>query len=234
MVDHAVLRNHLTGRITVGIYPLLQGDRCWFLAADFDKSDWRASVAVFRKACNDAEIACTVEISRSGNGAHAWIFFDSPVLAVQARSLGFTMLDKAMERYPQLSFESYERLFPNQDTMPAGGFGNLIALPLQHAPRAHGYSVFVDQTFTPYDDQWGYLSIIQPRPATLLGPLLIQLDYDTKASTSFALDDDRPWETGLPVSNSPVVGCPEHVTLDHSEPGICTGPDLTLSTDCAT
>jgi hypothetical protein len=98
--------------------------------------------------------------SRSGNGAHAWIFFAEPVPAGDARRLGTLLVTATMDRCPDIGFDSYDRFFPSQDTMPAGGFGNLIALPLQNRPRENGNSVFLDDDFRPYDDQWAYLSTI--------------------------------------------------------------------------
>lgn len=103
-----------------------------------------------------------MERSRSGNGAHAWIFFEHPIPAKDARRLGSALLDNAMERHAGLSFASYDRLFPNQDQMPTGGFGNLIALPLQQGPRQQGNSVFIDEHFEPYPEQWGYLATLKP------------------------------------------------------------------------
>jgi hypothetical protein len=110
---------------------LLRDSSCYLLAVDFDKEDWRADVRALAQACRDEGVPYLVEISRSGAGAHLWVFFSDAVPAWSARALGFKLLDKAMERHPGLSFDSYDRLFPNQDTMPDGGFGNLIALPLQ-------------------------------------------------------------------------------------------------------
>jgi hypothetical protein len=158
ILDQQAMYNHLAGKQTLGLYPLLQDDTCWLLAADFDKSDWQEAVLAFRKACNDLSVPCSVERSRSGNGAHIWVFFEEPITAKEARQLGFTLLDKAMESHAGLSFESYDRLFPNQDILPVGGFGNLIALPLQHSPRQKGNSVFIDENFQVYPDQWAYLS----------------------------------------------------------------------------
>ena len=206
------LHNHLTGRATLGVYPLLPGDCCWFLAADFDKSDWRGAVAAYRDACDQASIECAVEISRSGNGAHVWIFFDAPVPAQEARCLGFALLDKAMEAYPQLDFASYDRLFPNQDTMPAGGFGNLIALPLQKARRAEGGSVFVDHQFEPYADQWDYLARLQPFAATRLNEQISTLGYQRMQPPDFRLVEEAPWDALLPVSDRPIAGCPKHLS----------------------
>lgn len=156
---------HLSGkdlysRDVVGIYPMLDDETCYFLCADFDEENFKKDVSVFRKICEENNIPVSVEISRSGNGAHAWIFFSEPVPAVTARKLGSGILTKAMEK-SSISFSSYDRFFPNQDTMPKGGFGNLIALPLQGKARKNENSVFVDENFSPYDDQWKYLAGVQ-------------------------------------------------------------------------
>jgi hypothetical protein len=154
VLDQQAIYDHLVGRHTLGLYPLLEDNSCWLLAADFDKLDWQEAVSAFRKAGRELNVPFCIERSRSGNGAHIWVFFESPVKAKAARQLGFILLDKAMEFHAGLSFESYDRLFPNQDLLPIGGFGNLIALPLQHAPRQQGKSVFIDENFEPYFDQW--------------------------------------------------------------------------------
>lgn len=130
--------DHLSGAQTVGLYPLMHDDTCRLLAVDFDKSDWQQAARAFAQVCDDKGIPYAIERSRSGNGAHIWIFFESQVPARDARRLGFGLLDRAMESYPGLSFDSYDRLFPNQDSVPSGGFGNLIALPLQQQPRQYG------------------------------------------------------------------------------------------------
>lgn len=124
------------------------------LVADFDKGNWKEEVQAMSRACSEYKIYHIVEISRSGNGAHLWIFFDDKVPAKEARLLGFGLFDKAMEIYPHLSFDSYDRLFPNQDIMPKGGFGNLIALPLQREARLSGNSSFVDSSLEVIEDQW--------------------------------------------------------------------------------
>lgn len=150
----------LYGRDVVGIYPMLNDETCYFLCADFDEENFKKDVSVFRKICEENNIPVSVEISRSGNGAHAWIFFSEPVPAVTARKLGSGILTKAMEK-SIISFSSYDRFFPNQDTMPKGGFGNLVALPLQGKARKIGNSIFVDENLRPYDDQWKYLAGVQ-------------------------------------------------------------------------
>ena len=142
----------------MGVYPILADETCWFLAADFDKKSWQEDIAAFAETCRQYRVPVAIERSRSGNGAHAWFFFASPVPAVTARKLGCFLITETMARRHQLSMESYDRLFPNQDTMPKGGFGNLIALPLQRAARDVGNSVFVDESFNPFTDQWAFLA----------------------------------------------------------------------------
>ena len=118
----------------MGVYPLLDDETCWFLAVDFDKSTWSDDVAAFVETCRQVGLPAAVERSRSGNGAHVWFFFSAPVAAAIARQDGLLPLTETMARRHELSMDSYDRLFPSQDTMPRGGFGNLIALPLQHGP----------------------------------------------------------------------------------------------------
>jgi len=135
VTDNAILA-HLKGKHVMGVYPLLPDDTCWFLAIDFDKDRWQNDIAAVRDTCQILNIPVCVERSRSGNGGHLWFFFSAAVPAREARKFGSHVLTETMSRYPDLSFESYDRLFPNQDTMPKGGLGNLIALPLQGASRS--------------------------------------------------------------------------------------------------
>ena len=156
-----VIRQHLTGKKTIGIYPLLSDEACWLLAADFDKKTWQEDSLAFLATCQRAGIAAYLERSRSGNGGHVWIFFEMPVAAVLARKMGCALLTRTMERRHHLGLDSYDRFFPNQDTLPKGGFGNLIALPLQWMPRQNGNSLFVDDGLRPYPDQWKLLVSIR-------------------------------------------------------------------------
>jgi len=156
-----VIHDHLTGKLIAGVYPLLADETCWFLAADFDKATWRDDVRGFLHTCADAKVPAVLERSRSGRGGHIWIFFEAPLPASLARKLGAALLTRTMERRHQLGLDSYDRFFPSQDTMPKGGFGNLIALPLQHTPRGHGNSVFLDADFNPHADQWAILSCVR-------------------------------------------------------------------------
>ena len=158
--DDAAVVGHLTGRHVMGVYPLLADETCWFLAVDFDEGTWIDDVTAFVETCRRVGIPGAVERSRSGNGAHVWFFFSSPVSAAAARKMGCYLITETMSRRHELSMGSYDRLFPSQDTLPRGGFGNLIALPLQHGPRALGNSVFLDDQLHPYPDdkQWSFLA----------------------------------------------------------------------------
>jgi superfamily II DNA or RNA helicase len=152
---------HLRGSQVMGVYPLLADETCWFLATDFDGACWQEDVAAFRATCAGLAVPVAAERSRSGEGAHVWCFFAAPVSAPAARRMGCFLLTETMARRHQLSMASYDRLFPNQDTMPKGGFGNLIALPLQREAREQGNSVFVNEALVPYADQWSFLIGVQ-------------------------------------------------------------------------
>lgn len=158
---------HLTGHdlvgceFVMGVYPMLLDETCFFLAADFDGENWMRDVDAFLKICRTLDVPAALERSRSGNGGHVWFFFDEAVSATMARKFGSHLLTETMEQRPEIGLRSYDRLFPNQDTLPKGGFGNLIALPLQKRPRQHNHSVFVDDKFTPHADQWQFLSSVQ-------------------------------------------------------------------------
>jgi superfamily II DNA or RNA helicase len=160
----AELRRHLEGRQTIGIYPLLADEACWLVAIDLDGATWKDDVVALRESAEELKIQVLVERSRSGDGAHVWVLFSEPISAHVARSLGSLLLTRAMSRRA-ISMSSYDRLFPNQDTMPAGGFGNLIALPLQRDRREHGCTVFLDDDLEPYPDQWAYLAGVERLPA---------------------------------------------------------------------
>jgi superfamily II DNA or RNA helicase len=159
----------------VGIYPLTNDESCYFIAIDFDDERWKEDVSAFFAVCKKKRIPASIERSRSGNGGHVWIFFDNKISAVKARKLASALLTCTMESNHSLSFSSYDRMFPNQDTMPSGGFGNLIALPLQGLARLNGNSLFVDENFIAYEDQWEYLSTIQKMPEERVDELLHSL-----------------------------------------------------------
>jgi hypothetical protein len=169
-VTDKIIRNHLTvfkdnswsnSDYVIGAYPLLQNDTCCFLAVDFDKLTWKQDVSAFLEVCHELNIPASLERSRSGNGGHIWIFFSELVPATTARKLGSFILTQTMSKRPEINFDSYDRFFPSKDYMPKGGFGNLIALPLQKKARENGNSVFIDDQFIPYKDQWNYLGNVK-------------------------------------------------------------------------
>ena len=166
-----VIRNHLIGldpvdryrrEFVIGVYPMLPDETCWFLAVDLDKKTWQEDARIYMETCQDFNVPAVLERSRSGHGGHVWIFFSEAIPAKLARQLGAFMLTQAMESRPEMGFDSYDRFFPSQDTLPRGGFGNLIALPLQAKPREKRNSLFVDENFNPYPDQWRFLATVQP------------------------------------------------------------------------
>jgi superfamily II DNA or RNA helicase len=193
-----VVRQHLAGELTVGAYPLLPDETCWFLAVDFDKKTWQEDAAAFLGTCQEFDVPAALERSRSGNGGHVWIFFDRAIPAVTARKLGCAILTRTMERRHQVGLDSYDRFFPNQDTMPKGGFGNLIALPLQKMPRQSGNSVFIDSSCLPYADQWQFLTMIQRMSAHVAEALVVQAQragdlIGVRISISEDDNEQDPW-----------------------------------------
>ncbi len=195
--------NHLAGkdawgRDVIGLYPIRKDNTCCFLCTDFDDKScehgYKNDVLAFVSVCKTWNIPCYIERSRSGNGAHVWIFFDTPVMAFKARKLGNAILTEAMNNDARLSFKSYDRFFPNQDTLPEGGLGNLVALPLQGMARRKGNSVFVDENFNAYADQWKVLSQIHKLSETGLDLLLRQHSVPTLGELS-KTSEAKPWET---------------------------------------
>ena len=196
-LSDAVIYDHLAGEHTVGVYPLLEDDSCYFLAVDFDEAEWRDDAQAFMQSCVELGVPAALEISRSGKGAHAWVFFASRVSARDARRLGTAIISHTCSRTRQLKLASYDRLFPNQDTMPKGGFGNLIALPLQKWPRERACSVFVDADLRPYPDQWAYLSSIQAMAGHDIEPTILRAAGGVHPLDVAFIDEEdlaRPWK----------------------------------------
>jgi superfamily II DNA or RNA helicase len=196
-LDERVVENHLRGNQAIGVYALRKDDSCIFLAADFDGDGWRENVLAYKKAAEKSGVVAGIERSRSGNGAHAWVFFAEPVPAVLARRLGTILLAKASAMRPTMSLDAYDRLFPNQDSMPKGGFGNLIALPLAGGPRKTGNTVFLDDHLEPYADQWAFLKTVQRLLREELDRILGQVTPMTALTSvgsqdiAFALESDE-------------------------------------------
>lgn len=190
---------HLTGRHSLGVYPLLTDETCRFLAVDFDKSTWQDDTRAFLETSLEMLAPAVLERSRSGNGGHIWIFFDSPIPATVARRLGSAILTRTMEKRSEVDFDSYDRFFPSQDTMPKGGFGNLIALPFEHEPREKGNTVFVDANFEPYPDQWAFLSSIKKMKIEEVNTIIRQAENSggviAVRRSAIGDEEEDPWST---------------------------------------
>ena len=207
-LDDAIIYKHLSGKDAngqdvIGLYPILADDTCYFLAIDFDDGAWQENVTAVRSVCDEWEIPCGVERSRSGEGAHLWIFFENTVPCVTARKLGSALLTAAMEREGKLKLDAYDRMFPCQDTLPNGGFGNLIALPLQGQARKKGNSLFVDESFQPHPDQWAYLSTVRKLGAEDVDALIKTHSHgDALGNLCVVESTSKPWERQRKVALS--------------------------------
>ena len=195
--------NHLEGKKedgsdVIGLYVLKEDNTCHLLCADFDDKNcehgFQDDVLAYVGVCKSWGIPYSIERSRSGNGAHVWIFFETPVLAAKARRLGNAILTEAMNSNGKISFKSYDRFFPNQDTLPEGGFGNLVALPLQGQARKNGNSVFVNEQFEPFTDQWEYLLNVGKLNETTLEEILKRNANAQPLGELSRTSEKKPWE----------------------------------------
>ena len=221
-----VIRWHLSGRdntghpFVMGIYPMYQDETCSFLAIDFDGEDWQKDAGALVERCRRMGLPAALERSRSGYGAHVWFFFEEPVSASLARKLGSHLLTETMEERPEIGLDSYDRLFPNQDTLPNGGFGNLIALPLQRQARERGNTEFLNDQFERHADQWAYLSELGKISRARIEAVVREAESRGRVlGVRWAAadeEDDTPWT--LPpsrrVKEPPIVGpLPESIEL---------------------
>lgn len=223
-----IINNHLRnknehGAGVIGIYPLLQDETCLFIAVDFDEEKWEEDITAFRFVCNTYNIPVAIERSRSGNGAHAWIFFEEPIPAISARRLGNALLTNAMSVRHEIRFTSYDRMFPNQDFMPKGGFGNLIALPLQGGARKNGNSEFVDENFHSYPDQWDYLAAIRKMNSDEIKRALAILCEGNGLGELGSLENNNeeaslPWESNKVNNNLEKNDFPDNLTIFEANP----------------
>jgi len=225
-VTDDVIRWHLSGRddggrdFVMGVYPMLHDETCFFLAADFDKAHWQEDAGAVLETCRHMDVPAVLERSRSGNGGHVWLFFQEAIPAALARRLGSHILTETMEVRPNLGLDSYDRFFPNQDTLPQGGFGNLIALPLQKGPRDLGNSVFLDESGVPHPDQWAFLSTVRKIARSTAEEIVRDAERRGRiVGVRIALpdeDDAEPWT--MPSSRRrkerPIIGpLPESLEL---------------------
>jgi len=203
-VTDEVVRWHLSGKdplgapFVMGVYPMLLDETCFFLAVDFDGEAWMDDANAFRDACRKMGLPIALERSRSGNGGHFWFFFAEAIPAALARKLGFAVLTSALESRPEIGLKSYDRLFPNQDTLPTGGFGNLIALPLQREARTRGHSLFVNESFVPFPDPWQFLSSVPRLACATVLSLVREAEgrdrvLGVRCVAPERADESRPW-----------------------------------------
>lgn len=224
-VTDEVIQWHLLGinnkgdDFVIGIYPMLLDETCFFLAVDFDKSSWQQDAVAFLKTCYQMNLPAALERSRSGNGAHVWLFFTEAISASLARKLGSHILTETMELHPEVGLDSYDRFFPNQDTLPKGGFGNLIALPLQKKSRQSDNSVFVDENLVVYDDQWAFLSGLRKIDRIEVETIVEYADAKgrTIGVRLEVVEEDNPTPWKMPPShrhaNSIVDNLPEKIDI---------------------
>ena len=242
-VTDDVIRWHLSGQddtgrdFVMGVYPMLLDETCFFLAADLDKTHWQEDAQAILETCHRMNLPAALERSRSGNGGHIWLFFEEAISAAMARKLGAHILTETMERRPDIGLESYDRFFPNQDTLPQGGFGNLIALPLQKQPRELNNSVFLDDSLLPHADQWAFLSSIQKidrstveaivseaeKRGRIVGVRLAAADEDAAAPWALLPSRRRkepPFTDPLPNRIELILGNQAYIAKDVLPPGL--------------
>lgn len=243
-VTDEVVRWHLLGQdergrdFVMGMYPMLQDETCFSLAVDFDRDTWQIDAIAFLESCQRLGLPAALERSRSGNGGHVWLFFEEALPARLARNLGSHLLTETMENRPDIGLGSYDRLFPNQDTLPKGGFGNLIALPLQKQPRARGNSVFLNEQGVPYRDPWAFLAAVKKISRTQAESIVREAEsrdriIGVRPVLTLEEDDDTPWTappsrrrkeppiTGpLPATLEVVLGDQIYIAKENLPPGL--------------
>ncbi len=221
-ITDITIKQHLTGvsekknsqglrkPFVMGLYPMLKDETCHLLAIDFDKKEWEQDIRGFLESCKEYNVPAYPEKSRSGKGAHIWIFFEEPIKAYKARKFGSSLLAVTLDKRPEAGLDSFDRFFPNQDTLPKGGFGNLIALPLQKAIRHEGKTCFMDDNLIPHSDQWTFFSAVRKIGEERIDELLQNELPMEKLFASLPEDVD---------SDFPLLcGKPEYPRVDHSLP----------------
>jgi superfamily II DNA or RNA helicase len=204
-LNSKVIESHLRGLQVVGTYAIDEHDQCKFLACDFDESTWTEDLLSYAHSGRELGIEIAMERSRSGNGGHAWIFFEEPTPARIARTLGTIILSKCIEDRPRMKIDSFDRFFPSQDYLPKGGFGNLIALPLQKKSREVGNSCFIDNDLKPYSDQWAYLASLQKLPLPKLNQIVDEFTDSRKSVKDIDAFQDHSWENDQAIFEKQIL-----------------------------
>ena len=227
-LNQRVLMPHLTGAKpdgsdVIGIYPLLPDDTCRFLVFDFDDHEaspgtaWQEDVDALRKICSQNAVPCSVERSRSGNGAHVWLFFDAPIPAELARRFGSALLTKGAESVNLKDFKTYDRMLPAQEHLPEGGLGNLIALPLQGQALRQGNSAFVDEHWNVYINQWEYLKSVQKISKAFVEEKAALWSADGELGALSKAEDmeeaEKPWKKSPTLFRAEDAAQPITITL---------------------
>lgn len=214
-LDLNAIDRHLRGKEVLGIYPMLEDETCYFLAMDFDDNGWEKDVTIIMEICKEKGFPFAVERSRSGNGAHIWFFFDENINVAVARKFGTALLTYAMDKRHEINFKSYDRLFPNQDTMPKGGLGNLIAIPLQRKARKSGNSIFVDEKLHPFNDQWRFLASIKKITEDELNLYINKVAIKNELGELIEAENEdvKPWELVKEDTNLTSTDFPNVVSI---------------------
>ena len=227
-LNQRVLMAHLTGEKSdgsdvIGIYPLLSDDTCRFLVFDFDDHEaspgtaWREDVDALRKICSRNAVPCYVERSRSGSGAHVWLFFDAPISAELARRFGSALLTEGAKSVNLKDFKTYDRMLPAQEHLPDGGLGNLIALPLQGQALRQGNSAFVDENWNAYPNQWEYLKSVQKISKAFIEEKTALWCTDGELGTLSKTEDmaetEKPWKKPPVLFHKEDAAQPLSITL---------------------
>jgi superfamily II DNA or RNA helicase/very-short-patch-repair endonuclease len=242
-ITDEVIRWHLSGydrageMFVMGVYPMLRDETCYFLVVDLDQADWQEDARALLDTCRRLEVPAYLERSRSGQGGHIWLFFQQALPAALTRRLGAYLLTETMERHPDIGLASYDRFFPNQDTLPQGGLGNLIALPLQKQARQQGNSLFLDETFQPYGDQWRFLACVERIDQTSVEERVTEAERRGRVVGVRIpnIDDEEggPWATPgsrrrepilvdkLPEQIELILGNQIYIAKDDLTPGLC-------------